>query len=89
MLQCTIAWQPLANVPTATSQDRLCEGHRFKRKVLHMSNGILTRGIIEFLDIVGSALAVSAATRDRRQARDADLLRLGIEPAQFRGIRRF
>ncbi len=54
-----------------------------------MSNGFLTRGITEFLDIVGSAIAVSAATRDRRRAKDADLLRLGIDPVQFRGIKRF
>jgi len=54
-----------------------------------MTHGILTRGITEFLDIVGSAIAVSSATRGNRQANEADLLRLGIDPAQFRGIRRF
>ncbi|MBX9453070.1 MAG: hypothetical protein ACT6RL_08385 [Neoaquamicrobium sediminum] len=54
-----------------------------------MSNRSLTRGISEFLDIVGSAFAVSAATREHRPARDADLLRLGIDPVRFRGIKRF
>ncbi len=54
-----------------------------------MANRFLTRGISEFLDIVGSALAVSAATREHRRARDADLLRLGIDPVQFREIKRF
>jgi hypothetical protein len=54
-----------------------------------MSSRSLTRGIVEFLDIVGSAIAVSAATRERRPARDADLRRLGIDPARFREIERF
>jgi hypothetical protein len=54
-----------------------------------MSNRFLTRGITEFLDIVGSAIAVSTATRERRPARDADLRRLGIDPVQFRDIQRF
>ncbi|MEO3997611.1 hypothetical protein [Mesorhizobium sp. CAU 1732] len=54
-----------------------------------MSTRFLTKGISEFLDIVGSAIAVSAATRDRRPARTADLQRLGIDPDQFRGIKRF
>lgn len=54
-----------------------------------MSNRSLRRGITEFLDVVGSALAVSAATRNHRQAKDADLMRLGIDPVQFRGIKRF
>jgi hypothetical protein len=38
---------------------------------------------------VGSAIAVSSATRERRPARDADLRRLGIDPKQFRDIERF
>lgn len=54
-----------------------------------MSSRFLTRGITEFLDLVGSAIAVSVATRERRRASDADLTRLGIDPAQFRDIRRF
>lgn len=54
-----------------------------------MSTRSLTRGIVEFLDIVGSAFAVSAATREHRPARDADLRRLGIDPVQFREIKRF
>lgn len=54
-----------------------------------MSSRHLTRGIFEFLDIVGSAFAVSAATREHRPAKEADLRRLGIDPVQFRKIRRF
>ena len=49
----------------------------------------MTRGITEFLDIVGSAFAVSAAVRERRQANDTDLRRLGLDPEQFRTIKRF
>lgn len=62
---------------------------RTKMKATTMSNRFLTRGITEFLDVVGSALAVSAATREHRPARDADLRRLGIDPVQFRSIQRF
>ncbi|MCT7378609.1 hypothetical protein [Chelativorans salis] len=45
-------------------------------------------GIGEFFDTVGSAMAVSAAVRDRRPARADDLARLGIDPEQFRQISR-
>ncbi|WP_163265100.1 hypothetical protein [Chelativorans alearense] len=45
-------------------------------------------GIGEFFDTVGSAIAVSAAVRDRRPARPADLARLGIDAEQFRQISR-
>lgn len=58
-------------------------------KATNMATRHLTRGIMEFLDIVGSALAVSAATREHRPAREADLRRLGIDPVQFRDIERF
>lgn len=44
-------------------------------------------GIGEFIDTIGSAVAVSAAVRDRRPVRDADLVRLGIDPERFRQIR--
>ena len=54
-----------------------------------MSTRSLTRGISEFLDIVGSAIAVSAAMREHRPANDAHLRHLGIDPVQFRGIKRF
>lgn len=54
-----------------------------------MSSRTLARGFSDFLEIVGSALAVSAATRQYRQPGDADLKRLGIDPGQFRGIRRY
>lgn len=48
-----------------------------------------TRGISEFFNIVGSAVAVSAATREGRRARTSDLQRLGIDPQRFREIKRF
>lgn len=54
-----------------------------------MSKRSFTRGIGEFFDIMGSAIAVSAATREYRSPRDADLRRLGIDPVQFREIKRF
>ncbi|KFB11304.1 MULTISPECIES: hypothetical protein [Nitratireductor] len=46
-------------------------------------------GIGGFFDLVGSAMAVSAAVRDRRPARSSDLSRLGIDPDQFRQINRY
>jgi hypothetical protein len=44
-------------------------------------------GFSEFFSVVGSAIAVSSATRERRSPRDADLERLGIDPQQYRTIR--
>ncbi|WP_173934475.1 hypothetical protein [Chelativorans sp. Marseille-P2723] len=38
-------------------------------------------------DVMGSAIAVTGAVRERRQPRDEDLNRLGIDPVQFRKIR--
>ena len=49
----------------------------------------LARGISDFFGIVGSAVAVSAATREGRQARTSDLERLGIDPQRFREITRY
>lgn len=46
-------------------------------------------GFTEFFSIIGSAIAVSSATHSRRNPLDADLQRLGIDPAQFRSIRRW
>lgn len=54
-----------------------------------MSARRFTNGFGEFLTLMGSAIAVSAATREHRHARDTDLQRLGIDPAQFRAIKRF
>lgn len=54
-----------------------------------MARRHLTTEISDFFGIFRSAVAVSAATREARPARDADLQRLGIDPAQFRSIRRF
>lgn len=59
------------------------------RKAATMSMRNMTRGIAGFLDIVGSACAVSAAVREGRQAEDADLKRLGVDPQRFRSIKRF
>ncbi|WP_336071697.1 hypothetical protein [Nitratireductor rhodophyticola] len=41
----------------------------------------------EFFGVIESAVAVSAAVRNRRRAQDADLRRLGIDPEQFYGMR--
>jgi hypothetical protein len=54
-----------------------------------MSSRHLTTEISAFLGMFRSAVAVSAATRESRPARDADLKRLGIDPDQFRQIRRY
>lgn len=78
---------PIRAYRTAMAIPIYAASHNAKGKM--MSSRFLTRGITEFLDIVGSAIAVSAATREHRQARDADLRRLGIDPVQFRGIKRF
>jgi hypothetical protein len=45
------------------------------------------KGIGSFLELVDSAIAVSSAVRDRRPTRDADLVRLGIDPKEFREVR--
>lgn len=47
----------------------------------------LKRGFGELFSIMGSAIAVSSATRSRQAPRDADLERLGIDPTQFRSIK--
>ena len=54
-----------------------------------MSSRTIASGFHAFIDVVGSALAVSAATRQYRQPGDKDLKRLGIDPDQFHGIRRY
>lgn len=43
----------------------------------------------EFFSIMGSAIAVSSATRSRQAPRDADLERLGIDPKQYRSIQQW
>lgn len=53
-----------------------------------MARGAFLKHIEAWMDLVGSAVAVSAATRDHRPVREADLRRLGIDPDQFRGIGR-
>lgn len=42
----------------------------------------------EVFSSLGSAIAVAAATENGRRPRARDLQRLGIDPAQFDGIRR-
>jgi hypothetical protein len=42
----------------------------------------------DFLDMIGSAVAVSRAVEASKQPRAADLRRLGIDPANFRRIGR-
>lgn len=41
----------------------------------------------DFVDVVGSAINAARAVEARRAPRADDLNRLGIDPAQFRGIR--
>ncbi len=43
----------------------------------------------EFLDLFGSAVAVSNAVENRRQPASRDLRNLGIDPAEFRKMGRF
>ncbi|EKF44364.1 hypothetical protein [Nitratireductor indicus] len=45
------------------------------------------RGIGDFFGTFESAMAVSAAVRDRRRVKETDLMRLGIDPSQFYQIR--
>lgn len=54
-----------------------------------MSSRFFPKGISEFFGLVGSAIAVSSATREHRRAHDSDLKRLGIDPEQFHAIKRF
>lgn len=54
-----------------------------------MRRGHLVRGVGEFFETLGSAIAVSAAVRDRRPARASDLARLGIDAERFRQMSRY
>jgi len=42
-----------------------------------------------FLDVINSVIAVASATNGGRNPRGRDLRALGIDPAQFREIKRF
>ena len=42
----------------------------------------------DFVDMIGSAINVAGAVEGRRNPRSRDLKKLGIDPAQFRTIRR-
>ncbi|WP_048645317.1 hypothetical protein [Nitratireductor soli] len=59
-----------------------------KRKTIMIGRRFMN-GIGEFFGVVESAVAVSAAVRDRRRAKEADLKRLGIDPEQFYAMRRY
>lgn len=52
------------------------------------SRGFANR-IGNFFGVIESAVAVSAAVRDHRKARDADLERLGIDPKHFHQMRQY
>lgn len=54
-----------------------------------MSRKAFAAGLSDFFGIFSSAVAVSAATREHRRPRDADLQRLGIDPVQFRNFNHF
>lgn len=47
------------------------------------------QGVGDFFDTLGSAIAVSAAVRNRRPARASDLARLGIDAERFRQMNRY
>ena len=46
----------------------------------------IINGIGRFFVVMDSAIAVSNAVRERRPVRDADLVKLGIDPARFRTV---
>lgn len=52
-----------------------------------MKNRAFTVGGL--LDTVASAIAVSNAVRENRMPRASDLVRLGINPGQFSGIKTY
>lgn len=54
-----------------------------------MAKSQFRSGIGGMLDMIGSAIAVAAAEENGRAARASDLRRLGIDPVEFRKIRRF
>lgn len=53
-----------------------------------MARSRFRQGISDFFGIVDSAISVSAAVREHRNARTSDLARLGIDPEQFKRIGR-
>jgi hypothetical protein len=42
-----------------------------------------------FLDVINSVIAVASASSDGRKPRSRDLRAIGIDPAQFKEIKRF
>jgi hypothetical protein len=57
------------------------------RKEITMTNRRFSAAV-DFFQIVGSAIAVAAATDNGRKPRNRDLLVLGIDPARFHDINR-
>lgn len=45
--------------------------------------------IKELMSVIGNAFAAAAAVNDGRQPRSRDLRGLGIDPTQFRSIKRY
>lgn len=45
--------------------------------------------VVEIMSVIGDALAVAAAVRQRRQPKAHNLMGLGIDPDQFRRIGRY
>lgn len=62
---------------------------RFLEKVTKMSIHKTARGFFgNAISILGAATAVAAAVEGHRRPKDRDLLSLGIDPANFRMMRR-
>ena len=53
-----------------------------------MTNRNPISAIAGFMDLMGSAIAVSRAVEAHRKPRSSDLRRLGIDPAAFTSIQR-
>ncbi len=60
-----------------------------KRTEPQMSKNQPRSTFADLLGMLGSAISVAAAEENGRSARPQDLRRLGIDPMEFRKIRRF
>jgi hypothetical protein len=76
----------LLTIYAASQQEILCNAHA-KEKIMTKRSTFSAIG--EFLDLFGSAVAVSNAVENRRQPASRDLRNLGIDPAEFRKMGRF
>ena len=63
-------------------------GVRCNIKDVSMTNRKPISAIAGFMDLMGSAVAVSRAVEAHRKPRSSDLRRLGIDPAAFTSIQR-